>query len=88
MFAKAPMLAWLLTALTCLLTGLAVTEARRQIDGVPIHPTASVARTVGLDEPSFAAPTSTPQPTPSPTPIPPCDPAQPSAPRFGCTNNA
>ena len=35
MFAKAPTLAWLLTALTCLLAGMAVVEGRHQSVDLP-----------------------------------------------------
>ena len=71
--AKAPTLAWLLTALTCLLTGMALTEARHQPAALPAVALVAVVETVETAE--APAPTSAPPPSPSPlfdvVPVPP-----------------
>jgi hypothetical protein len=54
---NAPTLAWLLTALTCLLVGLAVGEYRLQAVAVPVVPPGDGVGTVALADPS---------PTPAP----------------------
>jgi quercetin dioxygenase-like cupin family protein len=60
--AKAPTIAWLLTALTCLLAGMAIVESRHQAVALPVwapvdaRETAEVAR----------LPTGIPAPTPTP----------------------
>jgi hypothetical protein len=85
-FAKAPTLAWLLTALSCFLAGMAVEAGPRAAEGPPIFlPRAAVSGAateppVTTTTPSSAAPTAAPTATP-------CDPAGVGAPRFGCTGN-
>jgi hypothetical protein len=64
--AKAPTLAWLLTALSCLLAGMAIVESRHQAVALP-HPGETRAPvgavgTVGGDH----LPTGTAEPTPTP----------------------
>jgi len=71
MHAKAPTLAWLLTALTCLLTGLAVTETRRQELEWPAPPAGVV---VTIEDAFTPTPTPIPEPTPLPTPTLPAPP--------------
>jgi hypothetical protein len=59
---KTPTLAWLLTALTCFLAGMAVVEGRHQTVALPVLPPVGVVVTVAV---AFEP---TPEPTPSPTP--------------------
>ena len=64
-FAKAPTLAWLLVALTCFLTGMAVVEGRHQTVLLPAVPTVGVVVTVEVAfRPADAthAATATPRP--------------------------
>jgi hypothetical protein len=86
MTAKAPTLAWLLTALTCLLAGMAIVESRHQAVALPVLPPVGVVVTV---EVAFE-PTSTPEPTPrstlTPTPLP-TPPGPTPTPRPGGTGN-
>jgi hypothetical protein len=69
---KAPTLAWLLTALTCFLAGLALGEGRHDAAALPALPPSGATVTVTAP----VAPTPTPQPTllptltPTPTPVP------------------
>jgi hypothetical protein len=63
-FAKAPIMAWLLVALTCFLAGMAVVEGRHQAVALPVVPPVGVVVTV---EVAYER-TPTPEPTPSPTP--------------------
>ena len=87
MFAKAPTLAWLLTALACFLAGMAVDEGRRQASALPARSATGVEVTyeiVSLPTATLVPP-SAPTVAPSPTS---CDPAAAGAPRFGCTGNA
>ena len=66
--AKAPTLAWLLTALTCFLAGIALAEGGPPAGGVaPAAPPIESA-TVAVAAPPTATPTSTPPPTPTPSP--------------------
>src|SRR5262245_2438920 len=44
--AKAPTLAWLLTALTCLVVGMAIVESRHQVVALPVTPPVGVEVTV------------------------------------------
>jgi quercetin dioxygenase-like cupin family protein len=60
--AKAPTLAWLLTALTCLLTGMAIVESRHQAATFPAFPPTGAAET------GEAAAALTPMPAPPPSP--------------------
>jgi hypothetical protein len=62
MFAKAPTLAWLLTALACFLAGMAVVEGRHQAVMLPVVPPVGVVVTVEV----AYLPTPTPEPTPYP----------------------
>jgi hypothetical protein len=64
MTAKAPTLAWLLTALTSFLIGLALAEGRHQADALLAQAPVGVVVTVEVAFP----PTATSAPTPSPTP--------------------
>jgi hypothetical protein len=61
--AKAPALAWLLTAVSCLLVGMAITEVRSYASAPPAPGPADVAVTVE----TAAPPTLTPAPTPTPS---------------------
>jgi hypothetical protein len=82
--AKAPTLAWLLTALTCLLVGMAIVESRHQVVALSVMPPVGVEVTVRV---AFE-PTATPEPTPRPTRTPTPDPMVPTpAPRPGGTGN-
>ena len=62
-FTKAPVLAWLLTALACFVTGMAVVEASHQAFAYPALTPAEVVVTVEVGVP----PTATPEPTTQPT---------------------
>lgn len=64
MAAKAPTLAWLLAALTCLLAGMAIVESRHQTVALPVLDPVGVVITVEVAYP----PTATSAPTPPPTP--------------------
>jgi hypothetical protein len=86
MFARAPVLAWFLTALTCVMAGLAAVEMRSQAAALPIPPPAVVV-TIEVAALPTATPWAPTQPPATPTPAP-CDPSQTGAPRFGCTGNA
>jgi hypothetical protein len=68
--ARAPTLAWLLTALTCFLAGLAVGEVRNQDSGPPVVVVATVAPTAAPTATPVPTPTQTPPPTPTATPRP------------------
>jgi hypothetical protein len=84
MIAKAPVLAWLLTALTCFLVGALVGEGWSQAAPPQVLPTVGVVVTV---EVAFA-PTATPEPTVLPTLTPTPDPAKPTpSPGPGGTGN-
>lgn len=84
MHAKAPTLAWLLTALSCFLIGMAVVEGRHQTVAFPVVPPVGVVVTV---EVAFR-PTETPVPTPRPTWTPTPDPLVPTpTPGQGGTGN-
>jgi hypothetical protein len=85
MFAKAPTLAWILTALACFLVGMLVNEGRRVplVVALPEEPAIGLVATGEV-----ARPTATPVVPPTATPASPCDPTAPGAPRFGCTGNA
>jgi hypothetical protein len=64
-FAKTPTLAWLLTALTCFLAGMAVVESRHQAVAMPDLAPAGVVVTVEV----VCLPSATPDlatPTPKP----------------------
>lgn len=61
--AKAPFLAWLLTAATFFLAGMALAEGRHRTVMLPDPPPAELVVTVEI----VMAPTSTPEPTPLPT---------------------
>ncbi|HUG61158.1 MAG TPA: hypothetical protein VMP03_04895 [Methylomirabilota bacterium] len=61
-FAKAPTLAWLLTALACFLIGMAVVEGRHQTIMLPVVPPVGVVVTVEV----AYLPVLTPEPTPRP----------------------
>jgi hypothetical protein len=61
--AKAPILAWLLTAATFFLAGMALTEGRHRTVMLPAPPPAELVITVEI----VVAPTSTPEPTSLPT---------------------
>jgi hypothetical protein len=87
MFARAPLLAWLLTAITGVLVGLSAVELRSQAAAPPLPPPAVVAVTIEVVGLPTATPRAPSEPTPTPTPAP-CDPTQPGAPRYGCTGNA
>ncbi len=84
--ARAPTLAWLLTALACFLSGMALSDGRDQ-PGAPLPAgPLGVIVTVSI---SFE-PTHTPAPTPLPTltPVPtPTPPGPPPTPREGGTGN-
>ena len=67
--AKAPTLAWLLTALACLLAGMAIVESRHQAVALPISAPSGVTETVADADP-----------TPEPTPIPDLGPVERPAP--------
>ena len=56
-FAKAPILAWLLTALTCFVAGMALTEGRRQVAAPPVFPPVGVVVTIEVAAQPTAAPT-------------------------------
>ena len=62
-FAKAPVLAWLLTALACFVAGMAVVEGRHQAVAFPALPPAEIVVAV---EVGFQ-PTATPEPSARPT---------------------
>lgn len=66
MYAKAPTLVWLLTALTCFVSGMTVTEGRYQSVSLPRLEPVGVVVTVEV----AYAPTPTPAPTALPTPTP------------------
>lgn len=84
MRAKAPVLAWLLTALSCFLIGMAVVEGRHQAVAFPVVPPVGVVVTVEVAYP----PTATAQPTARPTRTPTPDPLVPTpTPRPGGTGN-
>lgn len=86
MFAKTPTIAWLLTALACLLAGLAVAEGRHESVALPARsPPGVVTYEVVFRPTATLVPTPRPTIEPSPTP---CDPAAAGSPRFGCTGNA
>ena len=68
MTAKAPTLAWLLTALACLLAGMAITEGRHRAGAVPASAPVGVVVTVEVAFPPTATPASTPLPTSTPFP--------------------
>src|SRR5687767_5835533 len=61
--AKVPILAWLLTALTCLLVGMVIVESRRQVVALPAAAALGVGKSVETAAPS----TATPAPLPSAT---------------------
>lgn len=81
--AKAPTLAWLLTALTCMLVGMAVVESRHQIVALPVMPPVGVEVTVSV---AFEPPATT-EPTPRPTRTPTPDAPVPTPPGPGGTGN-
>lgn len=60
-FAKAPTLAWLLTALACFLIGMTVVEGRHQTVTLPIVPPVGVVVTVEVAYPPTFTPESPPQ---------------------------
>ncbi len=62
MRAKAPTLVWLLTALSCLLVGMAIVESRHQFVAPPVLTSVGPVETV---EAAFP-PTATPEPIPTP----------------------
>jgi hypothetical protein len=68
--AKAPTLAWLLTALTCLLTGMAVVESRHQAVALPVWapvaPAVTTKATAGPATTADATPTTAPDASPTP----------------------
>jgi hypothetical protein len=68
--AKAPTLAWLLTALTCLLAGMAIVESRHQAVALPVWAPVGSAATAGATAvpatTSDVAQTTTPEPPPTP----------------------
>jgi len=66
MLAKAPTLAWLLTALSSFLIGMAVVEGRHQAVAFPVVPPVEVVVTIEVAH----LPTETPEPTPRPTETP------------------
>ena len=68
-FAKAPTLAWLLTALACFLVGMAVVEGRYQPVMLPILPPVGVVVTVEVAYPPITTPEPTPLPTQEPRPV-------------------
>ena len=72
MVAKAPTLAWLLTALTCFLAGLALAEGRYQAVALPedTRPPVVVTVEVGFWPTATPQPTVHPTATPTSTPIP------------------
>ena len=55
-FAKAPTLAWLLTALTCFVAGMALTEGRHQVAAPPLFPPVGVVVTIEVAAQPTAAP--------------------------------
>jgi hypothetical protein len=63
MTAKAPTLAWLLSALACLLAGMAITEGRHRANALTVVSPVGLVVTIEVAYP----PTVTPEPTPSPT---------------------
>lgn len=84
MFGKAPILAWILTVLTCVLVGLTALELRSHT-AVPLVPLRAVeVVTVEVLISPKPGPTSEPPPTPTPGP---CDPSNEGASPF-CTGNA
>ena len=66
MTAKAPTLAWLLTALACLLAGMSITEGRHRADALADLAPVGVLVTVEVAFPPAATTGPTPAPTPSP----------------------
>ena len=83
-FAKAPVLAWLLTALACFVAGMAVVEERHQAVALPVLPPVGVVVTVEVGY----RPSPTPEPSPPPTRTPAPDPLAPTpTPRAGGTGN-
>jgi quercetin dioxygenase-like cupin family protein len=62
MRAKAPTLVWLLTALSCLLVGMAIVESRQQFVAPPVLSSQGPVETTEAAVP----PTATPEPIPSP----------------------
>lgn len=65
---KAPTLAWLLTALTCFLAGMAVAEVRQQAAAPPVAVVATATVAVELTPTAEPTPLLTPTPAPTPTP--------------------
>ena len=76
--ANAPTLAWLLTALTCLLAGMAVVESRRQTVAFPAFAPVGAADTNEITR----LPTEPPQSTTTPIPTPGTQLASPPTPLF------
>jgi hypothetical protein len=86
MFVRAPTLAWVLTAVTCFLAGLLVTEARHEAVA-PVAPALNTVVTVEVDPFLTATPAPTLPPTAAATPTP-CAPTADAPARPGCTGNA
>ena len=66
--ARAPTLVWLLTALTCLLIGIAIGEGGSQAVGLPAAPPGAAVTVAAA---IASTPTAEPTPTQTPTPVPP-----------------
>jgi hypothetical protein len=77
--AKSPTLAWLLTALTCLLAGMAIVESRHQAVALQVWATIGAVGTVEVGDSS----TGTSEPTPTPIHDPAQQPVPLSTPRVG-----